>query len=569
MPIAVQCPGCNAKLNAPDAAAGKRLKCPKCAGAITVPALAPAPAPSFEVVDETEPPPAPPAVEKPRRAEPDDEAPPPRSKRAEPDDEDDEAPRNKQRRDDDEDADDEAPLAKKRRAAEDDEEEPPKKRRGAEAEGDDEDRPRKKKRRDEDDEDDDRPRKKKRRDDEEDDTTAGGSKKKWLFIGGGAALLLIGIVLAIVLSQSGSSGDKADNKDNKDNKSGTPDGVADNLKVIAPRTTFATKFPGKETYHREVSYLALSADGSTVVATNNAYDDNRQSQAWSVRGEAKKLDGYDNDILLLSSDGTLLSKAKKGKFGSTGKPEILEIATGAASTKPFLTVDKNSMKTATGRYNWNSSFDTRKQSPFKVFHYEEPSGKALGPYDAGDEDRVALAPPVKNGTELVYAIPRANKVRVFDFNSKSVAREFALADPRAWNGKGDPFWNCFRVSPDGKWIATVRVSLGRDPDPTEIFDCTTGAVVATIPPRAISDMHGTFLPGRDLYVGPGGTKAKDFQADSKDLMVYDIAKKQFVAVFRGGHKVYVNQMALSADGKVMATACSSGEVCIWDLTQLP
>lgn len=38
MPIAVLCPGCNSRLNAPDTAAGKTVKCPKCQAAMVIPA---------------------------------------------------------------------------------------------------------------------------------------------------------------------------------------------------------------------------------------------------------------------------------------------------------------------------------------------------------------------------------------------------------------------------------------------------------------------------------------------------------------------------------------------------
>ncbi|MGL4420725.1 MAG: hypothetical protein ACRCZF_08690, partial [Gemmataceae bacterium] len=41
MPIRVQCPGCASSLNAPDAAAGKRLKCPKCQSSVLVPTVEP------------------------------------------------------------------------------------------------------------------------------------------------------------------------------------------------------------------------------------------------------------------------------------------------------------------------------------------------------------------------------------------------------------------------------------------------------------------------------------------------------------------------------------------------
>src|SRR5262245_26890235 len=53
MPISVVCPQCGAKLNAPDSAAGKRVKCPKCQTAMLVPEPLPA-SPEFEVVDEAE-----------------------------------------------------------------------------------------------------------------------------------------------------------------------------------------------------------------------------------------------------------------------------------------------------------------------------------------------------------------------------------------------------------------------------------------------------------------------------------------------------------------------------------
>lgn len=56
MSIAVVCPSCSAKLNAPDAAAGKRVKCPKCQNTMLVAEILPEAEP-FEVVED-EPPPA-------------------------------------------------------------------------------------------------------------------------------------------------------------------------------------------------------------------------------------------------------------------------------------------------------------------------------------------------------------------------------------------------------------------------------------------------------------------------------------------------------------------------------
>jgi hypothetical protein len=75
MPILVKCEGCQAKMNAPDAAAGKRVKCPKCQGIVNVPAAGGA-APAK--------PAAAPAKSNPAPAK--SAAPPAKKKAAEPDD---------------------------------------------------------------------------------------------------------------------------------------------------------------------------------------------------------------------------------------------------------------------------------------------------------------------------------------------------------------------------------------------------------------------------------------------------------------------------------------------------
>lgn len=106
MSIAVVCPECSAKLNAPDSAAGKRVKCPKCQTGITVPAAVAEEAAFEEVVDEPAPQPKP----RPKAraiADNDDDVEKPRKRRVEPEVEDD-------------DADDDRPRKKRKRAADED-----------------------------------------------------------------------------------------------------------------------------------------------------------------------------------------------------------------------------------------------------------------------------------------------------------------------------------------------------------------------------------------------------------------------------------------------------------------
>ncbi|HEY1188714.1 MAG TPA: hypothetical protein VGE74_13755 [Gemmata sp.] len=176
MPIKVSCGSCSASLSAPDSAAGKKVKCPKCQAVLAVPAPEPE-WPKFEVVEPEELPP----LRKPVRAETGDDAPAKVEREDRP-----ARPKLVARRDDDED-------------------DRPRKRRDYDDE--DDDRPRARKRRDyDDDEDDDRPRKRRDYDDYEPrrkgpggdvkrkrKRKSGGNPLAWLSSGGG-----FGITVAIV-----------------------------------------------------------------------------------------------------------------------------------------------------------------------------------------------------------------------------------------------------------------------------------------------------------------------------------------------------------------------------------
>ncbi len=435
---------------------------------------------------------------------------------------------------------------------------PEKKVARAEAEEDDE-RPRSRKRQKIENDEDDKPRKKR-------DQAEPGSKKPLIFalVGVGLLLLIGGVVAAVVLSRS-KTPDVAQGDGQGGDGSVTPGQggtvEAANLKALTPRLRFVAALKKNPTDRNEPRGLLLTADGSRVVVASHD-----KTQVWAVGADAKPLHAVSGLGTGVSDDGALLT-------GFLSPQQVVELETGRPSKQAFIgtTFDgiNGSIATPAVRFNWTRSGDWRTAAPFRIFHTDLPSQKTLGPLDAGDDDRVDHAPPVKQGKELMYGLPRSNKVRVFDFAAKSVVREFALANPREFRGPpgSTPLWNCFRVSPDGKWIAVVRVTLARDPDPTEIFDAT-GAVAATLPPRAVSDLVGTFVPNRDVYVGPfGGAKGMKF--DTKELLVYDINKRAFVAVLGGGHKSYVGHVAASADGKVLATADTSGEVAVWDLSQLP
>jgi hypothetical protein len=114
MSIAVVCTNCSAKLNAPDSAAGKKVKCPKCQTSMIVPEPLPE-EPAFEVVDEPEP------AKKPKAkatvADDEEEEEKPRKNRVEAESEEEEKPRKKRQAERDED-DEERPKKKRKKQEE-------------------------------------------------------------------------------------------------------------------------------------------------------------------------------------------------------------------------------------------------------------------------------------------------------------------------------------------------------------------------------------------------------------------------------------------------------------------
>jgi DNA-directed RNA polymerase subunit RPC12/RpoP len=103
MPLDVKCPDCGSELEAPDAAAGKRVKCPDCGARIPVPGA----------TEAIQPGPAHAAAERPAPAG-DDEAvrqERPRRPRREDEEEDDDRPRRRRRRDEEDDEEDRRPDA--------------------------------------------------------------------------------------------------------------------------------------------------------------------------------------------------------------------------------------------------------------------------------------------------------------------------------------------------------------------------------------------------------------------------------------------------------------------------
>ena len=143
MPIIWNC-SCGKSLRVADHLAGRRVKCPACDGAVTVPQADT----GFEVIEDTDAMPSPlpkPAAKHVRAVVSKDEE--QRKRRQLDENDEDEPPRNKKRTDEDDDEEDERPRKKKQSDEQDEEERPRNKKRtdDDDNEDDEDERPRKKK----------------------------------------------------------------------------------------------------------------------------------------------------------------------------------------------------------------------------------------------------------------------------------------------------------------------------------------------------------------------------------------------------------------------------------------
>jgi WD40 repeat protein len=332
--------------------------------------------------------------------------------------------------------------------------------------------------------------------------------------------------------------------------------VAKDLQTINPRKQFTAEIPKSDTGSTvNVSKLALNQDGSRLIISMGA---NEQIQIWDIQNEPNKLASAKGSTSGFSSDGLLIS----GYFGVGNN--LIETESGKPSSAKFIgtsTTDlRGTLRSDKVNFWWERSTDWRNPAAFVIRESESDKSTARFNHNAGDDDRVVLATPVNQDKELMFGVPAQNKIRVFNFTSKSITREFELDKPRPYSSVGKvPSWDGFAVHPEGKWIA-VRRRFG-SVDPLEFFD-SNGKFSSQLGEKKFHEASGIFLPGRDLYVA--GVYPI---AGAKTAEAYDLVRKEIVASF-SGHTSSVWCIAVSGNGKIMATASLNGEICIFDLTQI-
>ncbi len=490
MAIPVTCPGCSARMNAPDAAAGKKVKCPKCQKVLAVPELV-VDAPAFEVVEDepTQP------VKKP-------------------------APR---------------PAAKPQVKAdvvvdENDEDEvrPAKKRARAVVEDDEDDRPRKKKKK----------------------SAAGGSSLARNIVGGVVLVILLGVVVFVFWDKFGK---KEEVVSNTPPAGDPPAGPRPGPQGPGPKSPDGGRdvvANGSQKY-RSISSLALSSDGKKI-ATSGFIDAGSDQpfasshRVWDLaavgpdgaREYRSPKQGADARIAL-SPDGNTLVGFDKGivTFWSVATGAVVSEGTGPFSSSipdsiaftsdgsAAVVVADSSLVTAavaTGQITVKKPQD----KPTSSAVYHPVLGRVVEVRRAAGSSEIELAmwDPMSDGAPKRVPLDTQDLVGAFAVsgdgkllavcshpltdNAKGQVRFFAVSDGKVISQLAQddaPNFRLYRslsLSADGRYLAGVGTGGGVGPFySVDLFRVGDGARLyrSTAQP---SEVKGAF--GSNLFFAPDG-----------------------------------------------------------------
>jgi hypothetical protein len=363
---------------------------------------------------------------------------------------------------------------------------------------------------------------------------------------------------------SGSGCGKSKKPNGAEDKSPQPEETGstptvNNLPAIQAQKQFQASFAAQEGTSPKVEEVLLTPSGSHLIATTGI--SSKRYQVWALESEPKMLYEGSGHVNLVSPDGIWIGRRTPKGY------EHAELVTGKTIRKDaqgsgnYYFRSPDSLILPLRSAGWEQG-----NKPFQIVEYDTRSWKSLPVHNAGDDDRVELAPPLSHGREIIFGVPAINSIRVYDFEARKVTRQVALADPRPYGGPGKfAHWSDFNVSPDGKWIVVRRgAMMGREPAPTELFDGSTGSLVGMVRFKDVIG-SGPFVPNRDkCLLRSSSAKGSSYQAG--DIVVFDLKAKAVSSVLRG--LKLTKRATVSADGRLAASADYDNNIAIWSLDQL-
>jgi WD40 repeat protein len=288
----------------------------------------------------------------------------------------------------------------------------------------------------------------------------------------------------------------------------------------------------------EVAGLALSRDGGLLALIADHFILKLVDAATGAeRGSAREVSGP----LCFSPDGKLLVSGGGNPGGRVWTTDPLKVAIplgpGYLRSVAILPDGKT---LATVDFNGNAArWDLATGKGYTLWaHQSEILALAVSP----DGKALAAAGGYEN---------TAGELKVWDL---------ATAAPRFAPDMGKQPVTCLAYSPDGKTLAA-----GGHDGSVRLWDVATGKELPG-PPKVIGGINAlAFTPdGKTLAVGRRWFSEADRSWALRDVQLWDVEKGKERARLTG-HETGVTRLAISPDGKRLASASFSGEIKLWDL----
>ena len=284
------------------------------------------------------------------------------------------------------------------------------------------------------------------------------------------------------------------------------------------------------TYNNDVNIVSLSADGRTVAVLTGTYEDGTVKLLDVASGqELHSLSVFYAEILTLSPDGKTLAVANYegvALWDVTSGDQLRTIVTSSDLSNPAvisLTFSPDGKTLATG--SEPASAGNTKRGTVQL--WDVASGNRLDGFSEDIADVVTLLIFSQDGERLAGG--SADAIKLWD-----VANGNELLSINASNLERLAF------SPDGKTLVSAS-SIGDDS--VKLWDAATGDLLFTL--------KGDDVGGNVIWSADSGTLAYE-SATGFSVGLRDLASGAIRSL--SGHPYYVESIAFSPDGKMLASA---------------
>jgi WD40 repeat protein len=348
---------------------------------------------------------------------------------------------------------------------------------------------------------------------------------------------------------------------------GAAPAVAADLQVLGPAAAIDPQFapdpkrPTGQVDRPEVSGLEFSRDGNRLLV--RSAEAKNGLQVWTVGDSPARLRSWDLTRGLLSPDGrrvvtnpplgiTFIADVDSGQ-------KVIDLKAQPGSDLSFGPPDL--------LFGFNSSSDTRNAGRSSILTIDAATGEKRAQFDVHEGVGILrTSRPFAEGRQVAVVHTADPVIDVWDLTTQKRVRQ--VKPPfETPGGRTAPI-----VNPTGSRMADgvppgTRLNGEKVGGGLVFWDGQSGESLAYLPDEG-GNFRRDFVPGRDVFLMASNALREEKRGMPPEVVAYDLGKKAYTGVFRGGHQTHVTALAVSADGRWLATGDKAGTVRLWDLRQL-